>query len=37
MYSAYELLSDPKKRKIYDQTGMQTEDPGFDPSGKLKF
>lgn len=30
--SAYELLSDPKKRKMYDQTGMQSDDAGFDPS-----
>ncbi|GBE60992.1 chaperone [Babesia ovata] len=32
--SAYELLSDPQKRKIYDQTGMNASDGGYDPSGR---
>lgn len=30
--SAYELLSDPKKRQMYDQTGMNAGDGGYDPS-----
>lgn len=31
--SAYEILSDEKKRAMYDQTGSTEEDPyaGFDP------
>ncbi|GIX63535.1 molecular chaperone DnaJ [Babesia caballi] len=34
--SAYELLSDPKKRQIYDQTGMNASDAGgYDPSGNV--
>eukprot|EP00371_Babesia_bovis_P003522 XP_001612169.1 dnaJ C terminal region domain containing protein [Babesia bovis T2Bo] len=30
--SAYELLSDPKKRQVYDQTGMNAGDGGYDPT-----